>query len=282
VPHARILPTGIDRLEIICASAGPRSVRARERLRQGNEFTYDVEVYDSQSNIIERWEGLHLRAVEPLKPLEAWPEALIGPFLERRIEELGGGKTVHAALASGPRQPGKSPERRKGRSSDRLMQTVLNSSDRIWRRTDGKPMPEGGKSVSAAYADEFSLAVGGEGRIGCDLEFVVPRSDVVWRDLLGADRFKLVSKISAGKSLDESATRLWNAVECLKKAGLPADAPLVLDSTADDGWAVFRAGSLKIATWIASIRGAKSALSVAVAFDAASASSPHSSDHAFA
>src|SRR5262249_8642495 len=64
IPHRRILPTGIDAVLIKRAAAGPRTVRARERLREGNDFTYDLEVTDSHGEPIESWRGLRLRAVE--------------------------------------------------------------------------------------------------------------------------------------------------------------------------------------------------------------------------
>jgi enediyne polyketide synthase len=147
------------------------------------------------------------------------------------------------------------------------MQRALGSTDRIWRRSDGKPVVADGQSVSAAHTDEFTLGVAGDGRIGCDLEPVVPRAEAAWRDLLGPERFKLASRISAGQDLDSAGTRVWNAIECLKKTGFPADAPLVLESVAADGWVMLRSGSLIIATCIVSVRGTKTPLAVAVAFN---------------
>jgi len=88
IPHRRILPTGIERLVIRRHESGARFVRAKERLRDGNDFVFDVEVTDAAGEVIERWGGLRLRAVEALAAREAWPEALLPPYLERRLEEL--------------------------------------------------------------------------------------------------------------------------------------------------------------------------------------------------
>jgi hypothetical protein len=41
----------------------PIRVYARERERQGNSFTYDVEARNSDGQILEQWSGLHLRLV---------------------------------------------------------------------------------------------------------------------------------------------------------------------------------------------------------------------------
>ena len=93
IPHHRILPTGIDRLVVEHAPDRRRGtpirfVRARETQRNGNSFIYDVELADQHGQLIERWEGLHLRAVEGMAPREAWPEPLLAPYLERRLQEL--------------------------------------------------------------------------------------------------------------------------------------------------------------------------------------------------
>jgi enediyne polyketide synthase len=268
IPHQRILPTGMDRL-VVLRNVGqqPRIVRARERLREGNNFTYDVEVTDLAGDVIERWDGLRLRAVERIAPWEAWPETLLGPYLERRLEELGNGARVGVAFERGSGRSRTPRARRIGRKSDLVMQRALGAPDPIWWRPDGKPVVADQRTVSAAHTDEFTLGVAGEGRLACDLEPVVARTDAAWRDLLGPERFKLASRISSGQDLDGAATRLWNAIECLKKAGLPADAPLVLDSTTPDGWVLLRSGSLTIASCLASVRGTKAPLAVAVAFN---------------
>jgi len=91
IPHRRVLPTRIDKLTILAMEAvsGPRTVHAIERLRAGNEFVYDLEITNSEGELLERWEGLHLRAIETLPAPTAWPCALLGPYLERRLEEIG-------------------------------------------------------------------------------------------------------------------------------------------------------------------------------------------------
>src|SRR5207249_855385 len=103
IPHHRILPTGIDRLVVEHAPDRRRGtpirfVRARETQRNGNSFIYDVELADQHGQLIERWEGLHLRAVEGMAPREAWPEPLLAPYLERRLQELVVGSPITVAF----------------------------------------------------------------------------------------------------------------------------------------------------------------------------------------
>src|SRR5208283_2351174 len=71
IPHRRILPTGIERLAIFRNEPGAHFVRAKERLRDGDNFIYDVEVTGAHGELIERWDGLRLRAVEMMPAREA-------------------------------------------------------------------------------------------------------------------------------------------------------------------------------------------------------------------
>ena len=80
------------------------------------------------------------------------------------------------------------------------------------------------------------------------------RSAEDWQDLLGG-RFSLAKRISeeTHEKLDSSATRIWTAIECFKKAGASADAPLLFESATEDHWVLFRSGNLTIASYRAEI-----------------------------
>jgi enediyne polyketide synthase len=67
-----------------------------------------------------------------------------------------------------------------------------------------------------------------------------------------------------GEGEDAAATRVWAAAECLKKAGVPGGTPLTLAATAADGWGVLAAGSGRVATLAASVRGVAERLVLAV------------------
>jgi enediyne polyketide synthase len=268
VPHQRILPIGIERLAIRRTETGPRVVRARERHRQGNNFTYDVEILDAEGEVIERWEALQLRAVEPVTPPTTWPMALLVPYLGRRLEELGGELGFRVALE---KSLGRNAPHTVGSnrcpSATRALEEV--PGDGVWRRPDGKPIPVSGQGISAAHTQTLTLAVAGPAPIACDLETVQARPKAVWRDLLGDEGSQLTRRISQhqAEAEDLAGTRLWTAMECLKKAGLPPQAPLVLDSGATDGWVLLRSGRLTIATWITTVQELESKVALAVAFD---------------
>jgi enediyne polyketide synthase len=261
IPHRRIFPAGIERLAIYRNETGGRFVRAKERLRDGNNFIYDLEVTDARGELIERWDGLRLRAVENLPAPDAWPEALLAPYLERRLDELAhAGAPVKVALERGLRA--ERPAR-----TDTVIQRALGEARCVWRRPDGKPLCGETGSVSAAHALDFTLAVASAGGAACDLEAVTARTEAVWRDLLGAEKFRLAERIARERveSMDSAATRLWMGMECLKKIGQAANSPLVLESGAEDGWTQLRSGTVTILTCVAAVRGMTSPLGMAVA-----------------
>lgn len=263
IPHWRILPIAIERLRIRQGEASAYIVRARERLRAGDDFIYDVEVTDVSGELVMLADGLRLRAVEMLSSPEVWPEALLAPYLERRLEELAGDARVSITLERNVNDD-------RLANGDAAIRKVLSKTGHIWRRLDGKPVFPGGKNISAAHAEDFTLATASEAGVACDLEIVTARAETAWRDLLGEDGFTLANRIARerGEDADTAATRLWCARECLKKIGLSTTAPLVLESATEDGWVLLRTGVLTVATCAVTVR-AKSALVVAVAIQRA-------------
>ena len=73
-------------------------LHARERRREQETFTYDLELLSCDGCVLERWIGLRLRAVEDLKRTTAWPVALLSPWLERKAEECMPGAEISVAL----------------------------------------------------------------------------------------------------------------------------------------------------------------------------------------
>ena len=262
IPHRRLLPTGIDHLVIRRVESGPRLVWARERSHEGNNFIYDLQVKNPGGELVEQWDGLRLRAVEELAPPESWPPVLLGPYLERRLEELVPGSSVAVAVESRT-----SLERSAG--SLAALRQAVGQTERIFRRPDGKPVTLTHESMSAAHARNLTLAVAGAGGVACDVEEVAARADKVWNGLLGRNRFRMAERISRERSedLNAAATRLWNALECMKKAGLSPEAPLVLDSTTNDGWVLFRSGALTIATCVTAVQGTEAPLAIGLALN---------------
>ena len=245
VPHLRVLPVGLERMTILQLERGVRLVRARERRREGNEFLYDVEVTNAEGVLLERWEGLRLRAMESIPLPEVWPNALLGPYLERRLEELApsAGLRVAAEEGDGGKRPG---------ASAGLMRKTLGGAGRVWRRPDGRPVAMGEDGVSASKTGNLTLAVAGTGEVACDIEEVAGRSGGEWMDLLGEEKWRLAQRLAdeGNEAVDSAATRVWSAMECMRKSGRPLQSPLVLESMSEGGWTVLRCGAVTIPTWV--------------------------------
>lgn len=258
IPHRTLLPTGVDRIVTgRLDSRAALSFAAREVSRNGDDFVYDLEILGSDGSLCERWEGLRLRAVDRTAAPPAWSAALLAPWTERRLQELFPAAGVRVVL-----------ERTESRESAPAVARLLGSALR--HRPDGRPETATGGEVSVAHAEGLVLAVTREGRIGCDLEPVGERSPEVWRDLLGEERFRLAELIARerGEAAGGAATRVWAALESLRKAGAAHDAPLTLDAAMDDGWLLLRSGNLRIATLLAPVRELSGPAALAVLVEA--------------
>jgi enediyne polyketide synthase len=261
IPHRTILPIGVERLEVLGLPAnGPRTVLARERSRNDDTFTYDLEVADVNGRTFERWDGLRLRAVQGHRPRGPWAVALLGPYLGRRVCELIPGAAISVVVRRD------AAEGRRARARRSVAEAVGRPAV-VRRRPDGKPEISGGRAVSLSHVGDLTMAVVGRGDLGCDVEMVRPRPESTWRDLLGAERLGLASLIAseAEEDLDSAATRVWAAGESLEKAGAMIRTPLVLaPARGEDGWVVLASGPLHVASGIIRVRGAAHPLAVAV------------------
>ncbi len=264
IPHATVLPVGVERLEIGPVDrGGTRRVTARERSRHGGTLVFDVDVRYGDGELAERWHGLRLRVPEggaAAPPCLAVPLAAV--YLERRCQDLVATTDLVLAMENGSDR-----ERRR----ERALARVLDGGGVLYR-ADGKPETagretEGGRAVSLAHSGELTLAVAGPAAVGCDVELVTHREDEVWRDLLGERRCELweILMRDDGEEADTAATRIWTVLESLKKAGQPDDAPLVLAETTKDGWVVLRSGPHLAATVVLPLGGSGQRYAFAVA-----------------
>ncbi|MEX0612184.1 MAG: hypothetical protein WD229_08680 [Pirellulales bacterium] len=122
--------------------------------------------------------------------------------------------------------------------------------------------------MSVSHAGRLTLTIASSRQlVACDAEPVVHRDVREWNELLGGDRHALavlIAEQSPAENFDGAATRLWSAGECLKKAGLPLETPLVLRDVTPDRWILLKAGATTIATWIGPVRDSSAPLAVAL------------------
>ncbi|HEY6320291.1 MAG TPA: SDR family NAD(P)-dependent oxidoreductase, partial [Thermoanaerobaculia bacterium] len=99
IPHAQLLPIGIERILAGRLTADePLLLAARERCRDGDIFVYDLDILAADGRLRERWQGLRLRAVDRTRLPAAWSAPLLGPYLERRLQELFPEANLRVAL----------------------------------------------------------------------------------------------------------------------------------------------------------------------------------------
>ncbi|MGB3444877.1 MAG: type I polyketide synthase [Actinophytocola sp.] len=252
VPDATLLPQRVDRLYL--AQPADQEVEyvvldARERSQDGDSYIYDVDVLEPDGRVVERWEGLTLRAVRQKDSSGPWVSAMLSGYLERALERvLGGSRAVVVE-----------PDPETGVPADRRAQTELAASRALGKavtvryRADGKPEVDGA-AISASHGAGVSLVVTGDGRLGCDVETVAHRTDEDWAGLLGADLSRVRDLVVAesGEDTDTAGTRLWSALECLRKTGTTTR-DLTVDRVSADGWVVLSSGDARIATWVTTL-----------------------------
>jgi len=260
IPHATVLPVAVQRIVAAPLGATERTfVRAREREQDGDSFVYDLELLSPEGVTLERWEGLRLRRIAAPHASGPWPASLLGPYIERRVKELVPGARVAVAIEAA------AGEERSVRGRQAL-ERLSGAAVAMAHRPDGKPEAQGFGSVSLSHAGHLTLAVAGEGTVGCDLEPVAERGAEVWRDLLGPERLALAELIAreTGEGEGAAATRVWAAGEALKKAGAAPGSPLLLVAAGADGWVVLSSARLTVATLVSGARGMEAPLALAV------------------
>src|SRR5262249_20572915 len=245
VPNALLLPVGIERLEIFGQGLPGRCiVEATERSHDSDHFTYDVEVRAADGSLLEKWDALTLKMVRGTSFRGPWVEPLLAAYLERCVREYCDRTDLSVCIE---RVEGERQER-----SDHAIGRILGADVAVTRREDGKPDSHSGRALSTSHCGEVTMAVAARELVACDVEEISERESC-WKDLLGSERYRLCELISqsAGDSRDVAATRVWTAVECLKKAAAPANAPLMLSSSGLEGWVIFSSGRLLIGTFFA-------------------------------
>jgi enediyne polyketide synthase len=266
IPQATLLPTGVARLTLgIKDGSGPYRISARERLRRGDEFIYDVDIIGEDGAVCEHWEGLTLKLVGRETFRGPWAAPLLGPLFERRVEESLAVSDVRVALETG----GGAEQR--GVRGMRALRRALGFEATIRYRPDGKPevVCPPGWQVSVSHSDALSVAVAGRRAVGCDVEVVGQRAPFEWLGLLGSERAALAHLISErGEDEHVAATRVWAAAECLRKVGAGSSAPLILVPFEAEGWVRLASGSLAVLTYVFQLRDTVSShLALAVLVD---------------
>ncbi|MBB5826565.1 type I polyketide synthase [Micromonospora carbonacea] len=256
VPDATLLPGAIERLHLadpkVAATLDTVTIHAVERLRQGDTYHYDVDVCDADGNLVERWQGLRLHAVRKQDGTGPWLPALVGPYLERRV---GAFLPDELRVVVRPDDSDAAGTQARRRQTARAVSWALGTETTVRYRPDGRPEVDGDVRISASHAAGVTVAVAGvSAAVGCDVELAAARSADEWAGLIGADGLALATLLAReqGEDLSVAATRVWGAVECLRKNG-HARVDLVAEPNGTAGWVALRSGAARIATFVTTL-----------------------------
>jgi enediyne polyketide synthase len=247
VPDRRVLPVGVERIEIHAIPEGALTVQARQITENGPEFTFELSVADSGGVLVERWTGLRLRSVGPLTP-PTWPIEVIGPLVVRRLRRWRPEIRLDLAVTTG----------RSSLLAGWLSERAV-TADATGRLQTGGTGPAG---VSASHLGEHVLVGAADRPLGLDWEPVAQPPPSPGPAARLADELARVT----GEDGLTAATRVWTATEALVKAGSAVGAPLTLrEGPGPDGWIALHSGRHTVLSTV--VATAANAVAVAIALE---------------
>lgn len=165
VPHRRVLPVSVERIDIDTAAGPLAHVSAIERKTSGATYTFDILVTDANGRPAQRWTNATFRAIHPTgiaEILTASP-TLAAPYLERVARQAFGEHDIEIAVVC---EPQASRESRCKAATARL-----GLERGVDRRGDGRPVRlDGGGSISFSHQGGMTLAISASAVVGCDFE----------------------------------------------------------------------------------------------------------------
>jgi len=260
VPDATLLPAGIEKICLAdpeaARTAGQFTMHATERLRDGDTYIYDLDVRDPDGHVVEYWRGLKLQAVRKLDGSGPWLPTLLGPYLERRTEPMIDA-TVRGVIWPDGDKPAASNKTNRRKHTAEALTWAMGQPTTVRYRPDGKPEVDGDVAISAAHGAGLTFVVANDRQVACDVQEVTARSETDWTDLLGADGFALAQLLAreGAEDLSVAATRVWGAIECLRKTGRARVDPITAAQPRPDKWIQLRSGTARIATFPTALRG---------------------------
>lgn len=227
VPDMLLLPVHIGKVVFaLNISAKEIIINATEKEQTGNDYIYDINVYTSEGELIQRWESVCFKALSRKRQPEL-PIELVKVILQRKVDALTG---------------------RPGRASAFL--NTPSPYEKVIKRTDGSPI-DISHFVTKSDSGQHTLMMRSENMIRCDIEKVVQKPDNTWFTLLGHEKNELIKYVrnETREDLSSVATRIWCVTECIRKAGLPYDSALVFDHADENNTVYFGAGEYVIMTY---------------------------------
>jgi enediyne polyketide synthase len=274
IPHRRVLPVSADEIRF---HRQPQSaivdVESVERSRGDRELVFDLTVRDGTTGeVAETWSGLKLSAVGDLAWSRPLPPDVLAAYAERALSlRWGADLTCRVAIKD------TSAVSRESRG-ELAVALATGGTQRLSHQPDGKPELASGLGVSLSHHAQYTLVLLSDRPVGADLESVEHRPESTWAGMLGPGPFSTARLLagSGGEDLDTGATRVWSAIECLRKLGVTGEITLAVEDPPDPpdaAWVTLTAGTTRIFTVTARVAGVDATLVVAAAAGTATDSS---------
>ena len=215
LPNKIVLPLKIEswkRFEV--DKSEKYYVFANQIWEKEDEYCFDLEVFNDKKQILESWKGLVLKELED-KNWDCINLNLLSPYINRESKKELNIFDFNIFITN---------------KDDKqiMIENCLGDKSKHTYRSDGKPVLDEG-FISFSGSGRLNMVIGSKSiQVGCDIEKINsdPKS---WKILLG-ENYKLANLISDEKneSIDISCTRVWSALECVKKSNFIGE-DLILD-----------------------------------------------------
>lgn len=243
IPQHICLPVQITKIELFAnpsSAEAARIVNVELQQLEGREYISEVVATNEQGDVLERLSGYRLRileehaenptALELVNPQER-DSTKLEQLLNQACQQFALTAPTVALeylpdLQSQPKKQRRSSERplitrtlkqRLGLAAEEKLNFQLKTL------ASGKPKLAGtattGLDLSISHCDRYCLCVVAQTPQGCDIESIQPRQEDDWVGLLSSERKSLLEElVGRGDTLDRAGTRIWSALEAVRKA----------------------------------------------------------------
>ncbi len=282
-----LLPVQIDKWEIFVTNTkkGTHKIVA-DILEKGSEIiNADVVAVDAKGWVVEKLHGYKTKIIEKvpnaprvvdLEDPDDWDESHINNNLQyycQRINKIPPAISIRhqSGLHEMDRTQRHKVEKELFEKAYRKLKTAnegLPDEITVVWTNEGQPLVRETDAVcvSCSHDDRLVLCVVGRAEQGCDIETITHRSTEEWAELLGMTRgplLKIVSDID--KSLDRAGSRIWCALEAVRKATDMKQNDLSYEQQIEE-CLIFKGGDLSIITFpVKLLRGRERMVAVVLA-----------------
>jgi enediyne polyketide synthase len=239
LPDLAALPISIAKWEIYPKPRGIANCNVIVNILRRNEDTIvsDVTAVDPNGTIVERIRGYTVKIIErkqdapsvnDLLSPDKWDENNINRKIAQLCKEANAAapaiRIKHIPLlAEMAKDERHSVEQTLFEDACRMVSPkpadVPGSVAVAWSG-EGRPFLRGNEEIALSCSHDAKLLIcsAGPAPQGCDIEPVVHRDAQEWGLMLGREKQPLLDRLKENESLDRAATRVWCAVEALRKA----------------------------------------------------------------